>query len=349
MKNIITFIISFSIGAIILYLVYQQQQEQYALTCVDIETDPFKCSLLRKTLDDVLNAKWVYIVIGLLISLLSNVLRALRWQQLTKPMGHKIGFWNALGAILIGYFTNLALPRVGEVLRGGVLAKYEDIPMEKAFGTIVTERIVDVIIFGLVIMLSFIFAYSDIVTYITKNVNIKSYNNQNFVLILGSIFIIGLSVLFVFKKQIIRSSFGKKIKKIVLGFAEGMMSARKVENKLLFLIYSLGVWVCYFIITFIVFKSYEPTAHLSPVVVLVVLLFGSLGMFLPSPGGMGSFQYLVAEALTIYGVSSVSAFTYANLQFFTVNIFGTVLFGALAYLILPLINVKKVKPLKDGN
>lgn len=349
MKNIITFIISFSIGAIILYLVYQQQQEQYALGCLNPETDPFKCSLLRKTLDDVLNAKWIYIVLGLLISLFSNVLRALRWQQLTKPMGYSIGFWNALGAILIGYFTNLALPRVGEVLRGGVLAKYEDIPVEKAFGTIVTERIVDVIIFGLVIIFSLVFAYSDIIAYLSNNANIKSSNNQSIILIFGGFFIIVLALLYRFRKQIIESRLGQKVKKIALGFAEGMMSAKKVENKPLFIVYSLGVWVCYFIITFIVFKSYEPTANLSPVVVLVVLLFGSLGMFLPSPGGMGSFQYLVAEALNIYGVPSVSSFTYANLQFFTVNIFGTVLFGALAYIILPLINVKKVKPLKNGN
>lgn len=346
MKNIITFILSLCLGLGILYIVYAQQQATFAANC-DVGVDPYQCSLLKKIFDDVKNANWIYIVFGLSIGLFSNVLRALRWQQLTEPMGVKIGFANALCAILVGYFTNLALPRVGEVLRGGIIAKYEDISVEKAFGTIVTERIVDVLIFGIVIIVSLMISFDDIAGYLSQKGDFSKLGAMN--ILVPVLVLVMAAAYFAYKlrAKFISSTILNKIEKIVKGFLEGIASVKDVKNKPLFLAYSIGIWLCYLSITIVMSKAFPPTENLSFEVALSVLLFGSLGMFIPSPGGMGSYQFLVAESLSIYGVSPSNAFSFANLVFFSINIFGTILFGLIAYILLPIINIKK--PLKAND
>jgi glycosyltransferase 2 family protein len=348
LKNILSFTLSLSLGIIILYLVFQQQQNVYESTC-DIKTDPNGCSLVKKTMSEFSEANWFFMLLAITFSLLSNVFRALRWNLLTEPMGYPIRFFNAFGAILIGYFTSLAIPRIGEFMRAGVLAKYERMPTEKAFGTVILERVVDVIIFAIVGLLVFLVAYKDISSYLIavfQKYTDKSWESlfslTNILLLLGAV-VLGIFIILYFRKAILRSKFGHKVANFFNGLLEGLTSISKLQKRSLFVIYSFSIWVCYFLMVYVAFFAYEPTAHLGFKPALAVLLFGSLGMFIPSPAGMGSFQWLVSQSLNIYGVASVNGFTYGNLHFFAVAICSTIVFGLSSYIFLPIYNQVKQK------
>jgi glycosyltransferase 2 family protein len=348
-KNLISFLLSFSLGFIILYFVFKQQQGVYESTC-DLANDPYGCSLIKKTWHDFTSAKWGYILLAVMFSFLSNVIRALRWNLLTTPLGYPLRLTNSLGAILIGYFTSLALPRVGEFIRAGVIAKYEQMPTEKAFGTVILERVIDVILFALVGLLTFVVAYKDISSYLIdefKKFGDRNKIDWNSLFSIANIFmyiifttVTILSVIY-FRKKLLSSKFGTKVSSFFSGLFEGLTSISKLEHRTLFITYSLSIWICYFFMVFVAFFAYEPTSHLGFVPALAVLLFGSLGVVIPSPAGMGSFQYLVSKSLNIYGVSSISGFTYANLHFFAIALGSTIVFGLLSYLILPIYNSKK--------
>jgi glycosyltransferase 2 family protein len=339
-KNLLNFTVSLSLGLGILYAVYYQQQADYEAGC-DMATHPYQCSFLRQMWADFLATDWRYFGLASFIAVLSNAFRALRWDLMLKPLGHRIDFINGLSAVNIGYFTNLAFSRVGEVIRAGVATRYEDIPMDKAFGTIVVERIVDVIIFAIVAVLALLFGYDKIINYLLTKGDFSALSNLKWVIPFFLIMLLSFYFFWKNLEKIKESRLGSKVVKFVNNMVEGVVSIGKMEQKWLFIFYSIGVWACYFAMTWLIFKAYAPTQSLSPVVVLVVLLFGSLGMFIPSPGGMGSFQFLVSEALIIYGVKPMEAFTYANLQFFTLNVAVVVIFGLISYLILPLYNGSK--------
>lgn len=321
----------------------------YASTC-DISTDPHGCSLVKKTMSDFAGAKWGYVLLAICFSFIANLFRALRWNLLTEPMGYPLRLPNSIAAILIGYFTSLAIPRIGEFIRAGVLAKYENIPSEKAFGTVILERIIDVIIFGLVGVLTFIVAYKDISTYLidefrkfgerNKINQAELFSTLNITIAFLLVAILIFSFIY-FRKKWMNTVIGLKISKFFGGLFEGMTSIFQLKHRTIFIAYSLLIWVSYFFMVYVAFFAYEPTSHLGFIPALAVLLFGSLGMFIPSPAGMGSFQYLVSKSLNIYGVSTISGFTYGNLHFFAIGLGSTIVFGLLAYIFLPLYNASK--------
>jgi hypothetical protein len=141
--------------------------------------------------------------------------------------------------------------------------------------------------------------------------------------------------------------FVLKIKEILKGFLDGMISVRRVNRKGLFIFHSITIWVLYYLMTYFTFLSFSPTAGLGLSTALLVFVFGSLGMIIPSPGGMGTYQGLVALAVSFFGVSLADGFSYANINFFSIQIFCNVFFGLTALFILPWINARRVKSLTD--
>ncbi len=140
--------------------------------------------------------------------------------------------------------------------------------------------------------------------------------------------------------RIISSKLGQKILNILKGFIDGIITVFKLKNPWLFLFHSIVIWAMYYLMTYICFFSFEPTSHLGPVAGLVTFVFGSLGVVFPAPGGMGSYQFLVMESLGFFGIDSADAFSFSNIVFFSIQIFGNILFGVLAFLYLPVFNKK---------
>ncbi len=257
-----------------------------------------------------------------------------------KPMGYNPGLLNCMGAIMLAYFSNLGLPRSGEVLRAGTLNRYEKIPFDKLMGTIILERAIDVLMLLVCIAMMLSFAGDKILDFFSQNATIQ--DKLGFLLSpwfwIASI-VLGLGALFLlFKSPFKESSIIKKVLSFIQGIKEGIMSVSQLDNPLLFWMYSVGIWILYFLMTYVCFLAFEPTAHLSAKVGFVVFVFGTLGIVFPSPGGMGSYHWLVTESLGFYDVSSGDGFSFANIIFFSIQIFCNVFFGILSLILLPWLN-----------
>ncbi len=343
MKDVIKTAVFFTIGAIILYLIFNNQSAAYQEQCILDGIPVEDCSLVQKIWSDFKGANWAIIALILVFFMISNVSRAIRWQMLLEPVTGKPRFHNAIGSVMIGYLVNLGVPRSGEFVRAGILSKYEGFPPEKVMGTIVTDRIIDVISLLIVIGITFLVAFSDMKQLLDTHLNLEEKFGGILqskmlwgVLIAG---IIGLcGVLFYYRKKLLQSGIGQKVYTILVGFLEGIKSVFKLKQPGWFLLHSIVIWLMYYLMTYIAFYAYGPTSHLGPVAGLVVFVFGTLGIVFPSPGGMGTYHYLVSSGLILYGVNSIDAFTFANIIFFSVQLFCNVLFGVLAFILLSYIN-----------
>ena len=335
--------IFFAVGIIILYLVYQRQNVAFQADCAIKGTPANECNLIQKIITDISNANYFWVIITMVLFMLTNVLRALRWKMMLQAIGYDPKTINLFGTIMINYLANLGIPRSGEVIRAGLIAEYEHIPVEKALGTIFTDRIFDVIMLAIVIGLAMVLGGNDFVNYLDQNINLGQklsslFQNKILVAILIALGLSTIVLAYKFRHKIQQSAFGQKLSNLLKGFADGVQSVRHVSSIPLFIFYTVGIWILYYFMMYLAFYSFEPTSHLGPTAGLVVFVFGSLGILIPTPGGMGSYHYLVGEALAMYGVSGADAFSFANIVFFSIQLFINIFFGIISLVVLPAIN-----------
>lgn len=342
LKKVLQFLIFASIGGAILYLLYQSQSTKYLEDCIQQGNTQENCSLLQKLIDDFKSANWYWLIVIVFIYMISCVFRAWRWQMLFVPLGHKASFSNAFMAIMIGYFANLGLPRLGEALRAGLFAKYDNVPVERVFGTIVTDRIVDIVSLFVFLIVTAPFSYRPILRYFQNNQSLDSLlTDLNWGAIFLGFLAVALLITTIWRGSFFeQSKIYKKLKSIFLGFKEGVFSIFNMENPSLFILYSAGIWLCYYLMTYLTFMAYAPTADLGPQAGLVTFIFGTLGILFPSPGGMGSYHFMVMESLSIFNIDSIESFSFANIIYFAIMVFGNVVFGILSLVFMPILNRK---------
>lgn len=309
-----------------------------------------ECSLLDKIWADFLSVKIFWIIMACLAFMLSNISRAFRWKQMLDPMGFKINYWNGFWSIMLGYFANLGFPRIGEVIRGGSLTRYEKIPLEKTMGTIVADRVIDVMSFGIMLILALVFEFETLWAYLKEGLldQVQSSGQNFYVWLVIGIIVFILIVMYRFRQKLYALGFVMKIREVLIGFWEGLQSVRYVQKPVSFILHSINIWFMYYLMTYLTFLAFEPTASLGLSVALLVFVFGSLGMIIPAPGGMGSYQGLVALGVSLYGVSMADGFSYANINFFSIQIFCNVLFGMLALFILPVKNKHRLRTKEEA-
>ena len=330
-----------SFGFSILYLLYRNQQKAYQAECAIQHISPEDCSLLDKVINDFANANYWWILVVMVAFMISNVSRAIRWKMLIKPLGYNPKLINCFWSVMIGYFANLGFPRMGDVVaRTGTLAQYEKIGVEKVIGTVVVERMIDVIFILSVTALALLLAFNNIWPFFSKNMNLEEkFDGITTLLIIGGgVIVLGGVLGFIYRKSILESKFGKKIVGIILGFYEGIKTVGQLDKPWTFVAHSFIIWLMYYLMIYLCFFSYQPTAHLGLLTALVVFTFGAWGMVIPSPGGMGTYHFMVQTALSIYGISEPDSFSFANIAFFSIQIGCNVLFGILALIFMPIIN-----------
>ena len=290
---------------------------------------------------------WLFIpVFGILSA--SHVLRALRWRILMQPMGYNTSFSNTFFAVMIGYMANMAVPRLGEVLKCTILAKYEKVPAEKIIGTIVAERAFDVVSLGTIFLLALIVqfdvvmaAYQHLQEFMAINPKQAENENKKWILLAVALIVVTLFIWFWISKKL--TTFIKAIQKIIKGVWEGLNTARKLKQKKLFFIYSVGIWGLYLVGTWIGFYATQGTAGLGINTAISCLAFASIGMIV-TPGGIGAYAYLLAIVLQLQTPSIPTSIGYANgtLQWFAQCII--VLFvGFICLILLPWYNKKEKK------
>lgn len=340
LTNILKFLVFLSVGLVILYWVYQKQNAAYQAEC-DLRGIPAAdCSLLQKVLTDFASADLFWLFMVLVFFTISNLSRASRWNMLLQRLGFQPRLINAFLTVILGYFANLGLPRVGEVVRAGTMARYEKIPVEKVMGTVVVDRVIDVISILIATALALILEFDTLWAFLEENNSMgeKIRANSSLLLLLGGLGISGLILLFSLRKRLRATKVYQKIEGILLGFVEGLQTIRKLDRPWIFVLHSINIWVMYFLMTYVCFFAFEPTAHLSATVALVVFVFGGWGIVIPSPGGMGTYHFLATTALGFYGIAGDDGFSWSNISFFTIQIGCNITIGLLALILLPIIN-----------
>lgn len=337
--NVLKFLLFLGLGLGILYLVYQSQNTAYQEECALKGVPAEDCSLLQKVLSDFRNANYFWIAMVLVAFTFSNISRAIRWRMLIQPMGYQPRFVNAFLTTVLGYFANLGLPRMGEVVRGATLAQYERIPVEKVMGTIVVDRVVDVMSILLVTGLAVLLEFDTIWQFINEEADLgRLANLGNLLLLAGAFGLVFLGLIYLLRKPLSKTKIYVKFKALLLGFWEGIRAIRRLDRPWVFLLHSFNVWFMYFAMTYLCFFAFAPTAGLSPLVALIVFVFGGWGVVIPSPGGMGTYHFLAQTALAMYGISGDDGFSWANISFFSIQLGCNVIGGIFALLFLPIIN-----------
>lgn len=276
--------------------------------------------------------------------MVSNISRARRWVLMLQPLGYQPKFLNSLFSIMIAYFTNLGIPRSGEFVRAGTMSKYEGISFEKLMGTIVLDRIIDFISLFIVIGIALIWQRHIFYDYLLENINLQeklAILKSGYAIIAYTIILALLGLVYIKRETLLNTAIGKKLTKLVRGFIDGLMAIKTIQKPWEFLFHSVVIWVMFFLMTYLCFFSFEPTKFLSAGAGLVSFMFGALGMVFPSPGGMGSYHFLVQECLFLYGIPKADGFSYAMIAYVTISLFATSFFGLLSFIFMPIYNRDK--------
>ncbi|NBC82641.1 MAG: flippase-like domain-containing protein [Bacteroidetes bacterium] len=289
----------------------------------------------------VIDYRWL--ALSLIVSIFSHYLRAVRWNMLIEPLGYKPAVKNTFMAVLVLYCVNVIIPRAGEIARCGILKQYEKVPFTSLVGTVLIERIADVIVLGLISVYVLIAHYTDILEFFNVNQNqLKSFEDipfLQFILIAAGALLLLLLLYFIVKRN---KKLMHKINEIKQNFVLGIRTIKQLKNTWLFIFYSIGIYGVYLLMLYFIFFAYPPTNQLTLSVGLFTFFMSALAMLAPIQAGMGAWHFMVINSLAIYGISQPEAKDFALLAHTSTNMVYLVI-GFIAYLLLPLINRKTIK------
>ena len=288
---------------------------------------------------DIQEAEYSWLVIALFFAILSHIIRALRWNLLINSLGYKTRLSSTFFAVMIGYLANTAVPRMGEFVRCGVLSKKEKIPFNSLFGTVISERLFDMISLLVIIFLVIVFQmevvgdllqrmFMPILDAVFSNVwNITFFMVGTLVFLLLFIWIVWKS-----KEWVKSLSFYQKLHDFLIGLWEGIISIGKMRQKALFLLYTVAIWSFYGIMVYMPVLMLSETSHLTFIDGLTILAIGSLGIVAPVPGGIGAYHFIVKAILVeLYGIEPNAAGSFAAITHAGQTLLNVVI-GGLSYL-----------------
>ncbi len=284
----------------------------------------------REIVRYIRQADLFWVGLSVIVGILSHVSRAIRWNYLLEPMGYKPKLRNNIMIILMAYLANLGIPRSGEFLRATALATYEHVPFQKGFGTIVTERVVDLIMLLLIILLALISQTDIILGFLSeKGLGLTA----SIVLLVG-----GILGLFVFRAflRMSDSVFAQKARTFIRGLLEGVLSIFKIRRKWAFIGHTVFIWAAYVGMFWVVKFTVPETISLDFGQLLVAFVAGAFAMT-ATPGGLGLYPIAVSQALVLFGISANSGDAFGWIMWIAQTLM-VVVFGAISFLLLPLWN-----------
>ncbi len=313
-KNLLKFGVSLGLAALLLW---------YVLKGID----------LNILWENVKNANYFWVVIAGLIALVAHWSRAYRWKLMLQPMGYDPSAFRSTIAVLIGYVTNLVLPRAGEFARSASLQDLEKVPFEKSFGAVVAERLIDVFVLLFLIVLNLSLEFTRLKDFFFDLIGDKVSNPSLLIGgLVGVTIVFGLFFLWVRKndQKLQRFGFYAKIKKLVTGLWEGFTSVRNLKNPKAFIAHTLLIWTMYYLMTWFLCFSMPQTAELGPLAGLTMLVMGTIGMAAPTVGGIGSYHFLVGKIVALYGLNAQDGITLATFMHTMQGIIFVIIFGLTA-------------------
>ncbi len=261
----------------------------------------------RAIWDSFTHADYLWVGCTMCTCLLSHFVRALRWRLLYAPLGYRPGLSGTFGSVVVAYLANLAFPRLGEVLRCATLRTSAGIPVEKSLGTVVTERCVDILAFGVVVLIGLLCMYGQAKEWLVDILSAKSESLPGLAVATGAVVLAAVVAVLLYRwlrPRLLRYKAFRKVDKIVQGGVGGLKSIFHLDTRsiILFVIYSCLIYLLYIMGGVFILQAFPETVGLGFGAAFVVYLFGSIGMTI-SQGGLGAYPVLVWQALALYGVS----------------------------------------------
>jgi glycosyltransferase 2 family protein len=274
----------------------------------------------QKMWAEFLNANYGWVVVSLVMGVLAYLSRAMRWQMQIKPTGYNPPLRNTYNAMMVGYIANLVLPRMGEVVRCSMLRRSDDLPLNTGFGTVIAERIIDMVMLLLVVGLTFLIEFGRIrdfflALFTDKYTNLEQSISSLYwafwvmLVLVAALLFVGLRYLSLLRKNV----YFRKAVRFAKGMLKGVFSITKLENQYTFWGHTVFVWLMYYGMSLTVFYALPATAELGWGAALSVLLAGTLGMAAPVQGGIGVYHLMVQATLLLYGVPKEAGMAYALL------------------------------------
>jgi glycosyltransferase 2 family protein len=311
------------IGVLMFWLVYRDQD----------------FGRIRDTL--LYHADYRWIAFSLILGLFSHISRTLRWKIALEPMGENPRTINTFVAVMLSYFMNLLLPRMGEFARCAYLSKYEKIPFPKLLGTVITERIVDMLMLLILIFSLFLLEFDKLIRFGSDNPAVM--NNARSLIqspyLWGGLLLIMLAGFILFRKRN-EIKLKNKLMQTLHQVSEGIRSVLSMKRYKTYIAHTVFIWTMYFLMLYVAFFSLEFTSHLSLLAALTTFILATFGMVAPVQGGIGAWHFMAEKALSLYGIESADGKLFALLVHSSTN--GMIVVcGIICIVFIPLINRNK--------
>lgn len=295
-KNFLKISVFFGLAALLVYLAFRS-------------SDPAKLA------EDIKQANYWWVLLGMALGYSALISRGYRWLILLEPMGYTPKAWNSVNSVAVLYIVNMAIPRAGELARCTSLNQVENIPVDKLFGTVILERVVDFIMLFSIIIFTFAMYVDELLQFFSLALgNYQTADNaESTKLVLFGAAALGVVLFLFLRKRIIEYPKFEAVRIFWHGMKEGLKTIRTMRRKRAFILHTLYIWSTYFLMVYVAFFAIPATSHLHWNDAFFVFVAASLGIVVPTPGGIGAYHYLVMLALSILGLSNTDGLAFATI------------------------------------
>jgi uncharacterized protein (TIRG00374 family) len=291
--------------------------------------------------DSFAHANYWFILVYLAFGFLSLLTRAYRWNLLIEALNYKPSFLNSFYSLNTGYLANFAFPRLGELTRCVSLSRAEKIPVDKLFGTVIVERVIDLIMVMILMLTLIVFRFDFFGTWLNENIYIPLVDKLNetlggawiLLVALAGIPLIALAIYYLFREKLSKVNIIDKLKSFIKGIFDGLKTIYKLKRRGAFIFHSFLIWFCYWAMTYGAVFALPETSVLKPMDGLFVLIVGSFGFIIPAQGGIGAYHLITALGLTLYQIPREAGLTYATITH-GAQMIMLILLGLISFMIL---------------
>jgi uncharacterized protein (TIRG00374 family) len=311
----------------------------------------YRIDRLEEMMASIEAADFFWVWLSLFFAILSHISRALRWRLQLIHLGYNASIKNSIFAVFVNYIANLAIPRIGEVTRCGVVKQYEKIPFTKSFGTVIAERTVDMVILLILTFIVMVTQYDVVLEFVNSNEDVKQkigglMTNTMVPILILSLLAGGVILFFVLRRHIRHFFLYKKVKEFILNLYEGFKSVWALDAKWKFIGHTLFIWAMYYLMTYVCLFSFEFTSNITPMEALALFVMSSFGMVAPVQGGIGAWHFMVTRTLFVFGIAIVP---FGNAYALVAHSSQTLLLiftGLVSIILLPLLNKRTDVPVE---
>ena len=325
LKSILKYVLFLGIGGILFYLAFRNTE-------------------FEKLISDFQKANYWYVLASMVMGFLAFVSRGIRWTLLLEPLGKKPGTWNSIHSISIGYFSNLLVPRAGELARCTALNRVDRIPVNRLFGTVILERVVDFIMLFILVLLTLVLKFDELMSFFDTAFQSQSEQSDSSGTIIkiavAGAFLLILVLLYFMRARFEHFPVYHRVREFWWGIKDGLKSVSKLKSKWPFILHTVFIWGMYYLMVYIVFFAMNSTSHLSASDGLFIMIVAGLGMVVPTPGGIGAYHYLVMLGLGVLGIAKDDGVSFATLVH-TGQMIMTIFAGLIAFAVLARVRAKR--------